>query len=192
MGVLLSNHCVKCLVMMSTATTIMSLVTVWSVTHVTRVSAVYPVVTWHGIGSDSGECNRLIETIRGLAERCPVPTKTLITFGSPHQGVFGVPDCVETLDSYLLCEMVRQLISAGAYTDWIQNLITPAQYWQDPLNITNFREGSHYLAPINNNVDNKTEIYKTRIQNLVNFVMVMFNQDDVVTPIRSSWFEFYT
>ena len=41
-------------------------------------------------------------------------------------------------------------------------------------------------------MDNKTEIYKTRIQNLVNFVMVMFNQDDVVTPIRSSWFEFYT
>ena len=29
--------------------------------------------------------------------------KTLITFGSPHQGVFGVPHCVETTESYLLC-----------------------------------------------------------------------------------------
>ena len=52
---------------------------------------------------------------RGLAERCPVPMKTLITFGSPHQGVFGVPHCVETTDSYLLCELVRQLISLGGY-----------------------------------------------------------------------------
>ena len=52
---------------------------------------------------------------RGLAERCPVPMKTLITFGSPHQGVFGVPHCVDTTNSYLLCEIVRQLISLGGY-----------------------------------------------------------------------------
>ena len=50
---------------------------------------------------------------RGLAERCPVPMKTLITFGSPHQGQFGVPDCRETTHSPLLCELVRQLISQG-------------------------------------------------------------------------------
>ena len=46
---------------------------------------------------------------RGLVQRCPIPVKNLITFGSPHQvdpskktprskylclqGVFGVPDC---------------------------------------------------------------------------------------------------
>ena len=50
---------------------------------------------------------------RGLAERCPVPMKTLITFGSPHQGQFGVPDCREATHSPLLCELVRQLISQG-------------------------------------------------------------------------------
>jgi len=218
--------------------------------------SVYPVVTWHGIGSDSGECNRLITTIReaipdvhilnvaignasdidhansilmkcndqidrvcqmiqedplmadgfnsvgisqggllarGLAERCPVPTKTLITFGAPHQGVFGVPDCESTTGSYLLCEMVRQLIAAGVYTPWIQNLVTPAQYYQDPLNITNYIEGSRYLAPINNHgEENQNADYKTRIENLVNFVMVMFNQDETVIPKESAFFEFYT
>jgi len=218
--------------------------------------SVYPVVTWHGIGSDSGGCNRLISTIResipdvhilnvaigntsdidhansilmkcnnqidrvcqmiqedplmadgfnsvgisqggllarGLAERCPVPTKTLITFGAPHQGVFGVPECEVTTGSYLLCEMVRQLIAAGVYTPWIQDLVTPAQYYQDPLNITNFIEGSHYLAPINNHgEENKNAEYKSRIENLVNFVMVMFNQDQTVIPKESAFFEFYT
>ena len=93
---------------------------------------------------------------RGLAERCPVPMKTLITFGSPHQGQFGVPDCRETTHSPLLCELVRQLISqggarvsrryitlltAGAYIPWIQDLVAVAQYWHDPFNATQYSQG---------------------------------------------------
>lgn len=102
---------------------------------------------------------------RGLAERCPVPMKTLITFGSPHQGVFGVPHCVETTDSYLLCELVRQLISlgeahncfvhhpqpgpcSGAYIPWIQDLVATAQYWHDPINGTAYSQGQDTLIPI--------------------------------------------
>ena len=118
--------------------------------------------------------------------------KTLITFGSPHQGVFGVPGCNETTDSFLLCEMVRQLISAGAYEDWIQDLVAVAQYWHDPLNSTNYRQGSHFLAPINNELELKNGDYKRRIEQLENFVMVMFNQDDVVDPKESAHFEFYS
>ena len=53
--------------------------------------------------------------------------------------------------------------------------------------------GSHYLAPINNHgEENKNAEYKSRIENLVNFVMVMFNQDQTVIPKESAFFEFYT
>ena len=50
----------------------------------------------------------------------------------------------------LLCELVRQLISLGAYEPWIQvwesfenllmtqDLVAPAQYWHDPFNQTHF------------------------------------------------------
>ena len=59
--------------------------------------------------------------MRGLAQRCPnPPMKTLITFGSPHQGVFGVPECEASVGSYELCELVRRLLSQGAYIPWIQ------------------------------------------------------------------------
>ena len=93
--------------------------------------------------------------------------KTLITFGSPHQGVFGVPHCVETTESYLLCELVRQLISlgdtesaahlyiipnpslcSGAYIPWIQDLVATAQYWHDPINGTAYSQGQDTLIPI--------------------------------------------
>ena len=61
--------------------------------------------------------------MRGVAQRCPnPPMKTLATFGSPHQGVFGVPECEESVGSYELCELVRRLLSEGAYIPWIQGL----------------------------------------------------------------------
>ena len=80
---------------------------------------------------------------------------------------------------------------AGAYIPWIQDLVTPAQYWHDAFNGTNYSLGSHFLAPINNEVDEKNPDYKERMENLVNFVMVMFNQDDIVDPPQSAHFEFY-
>ena len=60
---------------------------------------------------------------RGLLQRCPAPpVKNFITFGSPHQGVFGVPECKSTTGSAFLCELVRRLLSEGAYIPWIQGL----------------------------------------------------------------------
>ena len=35
-----------------------------------------------------------------------------------------------------------------------------AQYWHDPLNLTNFVHGSHYLAIVNNEVEDKESLYK--------------------------------
>ena len=60
---------------------------------------------------------------RGLLQRCPSPpVRNFITFGSPHQGVFGVPECKSTTGSPFLCELVRRLLSEGAYIPWIQGL----------------------------------------------------------------------
>ena len=90
------------------------------------------------------------------------------------QGVFGVPECLEATGFYELCEMARQLLSAGAYVPWIQDLIAPAQYWHDPLNISSYIAGSHYLAPINNELEVFNEVYRSKIEELQNFVMPFF------------------
>ena len=59
--------------------------------------------------------------MRGVAQRCPqLPIRNLITLGSPHQGVFGIPECRATLGSFALCEIVRRLLTQGAYHPWIQ------------------------------------------------------------------------
>ena len=35
-----------------------------------------------------------------------------------------------------------------------------SQYWHDPLNLTNYVHGSHYLAIVNNEVEEKEVLYK--------------------------------
>ena len=66
---------------------------------------------YNGLGISQGGL-----LMRGLAQRCPhPPMKTLITFGSPHQGVFGVPECEGSIGSYRLCELVRKILTQRAY-----------------------------------------------------------------------------
>jgi len=219
-----------------------------------QAKATTPIVTWHGVGGVSGDCDQMISTIkatlpdvhvfnvaigqpeiidgingvlmpcvdqidwvceklkadplmadgynaigisqgglliRGLVQRCPIPVKNLITFGAPHQGVFGVPDCAQVTGSFELCELVNELLSAGAYEPWVQDAVAPAQYWHDPLNLTNYVHGSHYLAIVNNEVEEKESVYKERMVQLDNFVMMRWEAEATVVPAESSHFGFF-
>ncbi|XP_062506764.1 palmitoyl-protein thioesterase 1-like isoform X2 [Corticium candelabrum] len=120
---------------------------------------------------------------RAVAQRCPTPPMfNLVSVGGQHQGVFGFPRCP---GSEALCEMVRKLLNYGVYESLVQ-----AEYWQDPLNETEYRKYSVFLADINQeNVKNAT--YKENLMKLKNFVMVKFLQDTMVQPKESEWFGFY-
>ena len=134
-----------------------------------------------------------------------------MTFGSPHQGVFGVPSCQSFIGDPVLgpalCELVRRLLNEGAYIPWIQrqhqkphkydcyiihsDLIAPAQYWHDPFNHTHFLNGSIYLADINNERAEKREEYRENLLLLENFVMVRWRDETTIIPAASSQFGFY-
>ncbi|XP_053628448.2 palmitoyl-protein thioesterase 1 isoform X1 [Cherax quadricarinatus] len=65
---------------------------------------------YHAMGFSQGG-----QFLRAVAERCPEPAvRNLITFGSQHQGVFGLPYCSS---DDLLCEEVRRLLNMGAYIE---------------------------------------------------------------------------
>jgi palmitoyl-protein thioesterase len=124
---------------------------------------------YYGIGLSQGGL-----LIRGLAQRCPeVPIKGLVTYGAPSNGIFGIPDCLETVDSYDLCELARQLLAAAAYDPELQHLVAPAQYWRDPLNHTEFINRSMFLSDLDNLKPEKNQEYKRIITSLENFVMIL-------------------
>ncbi|XP_059810453.1 palmitoyl-protein thioesterase 1-like [Hypanus sabinus] len=127
--------------------------------------------------------------IRAVAQRCPSPAMiNLITFGSQHQGVYGVPHCPG--ESSEFCDWIRKLLNHGAYRSPIQKHLVQAEYWHDPLNEELYRNKSIFLADINQE-RGINERYKENLMKLKKFVMIKFLKDSVVDPIDSEWFGFY-
>ena len=72
------------------------------------------------------------------------------------------------------------------------DLVAPAQYWHDPYDQSSFLAGSHYLADINNEMEEKNSAYKDALSSLENFVLVKWISDTSIIPCESSHFGFYT
>lgn len=109
----------------------------------------------------------------------------LITLGSPHQGVFGLPNC----DSDR-CKFFRSLLNHGAYLGWVQKLLVQATYWHDPLHEDKYRKYSTFLSDLNNEIDINEE-YVQRLKALKKLVLVKFANDTIVAPRESEWFGYY-
>lgn len=77
------------------------------------------------------------------------------------------------------------------FSSWVQSSLVQATYWHDPIHEDDYIKGSTFLADINNE-RNLNQTYINRLMSLENFVMVKFENDTMVQPIASEWFEFYT
>eukprot|EP01099_Mayorella_cantabrigiensis_P004630 TRINITY_DN351_c0_g1_i2.p1 TRINITY_DN351_c0_g1~~TRINITY_DN351_c0_g1_i2.p1 ORF type:complete len:307 (-),score=82.82 TRINITY_DN351_c0_g1_i2:36-836(-) len=117
------------------------------------------------------------------------PVQNLISVGGQHQGVFGFPACDP--ETFEFCETLRELLDL-AYVPGIQNVSVQAQYWQDPTKQELYTNASIFLADINNQKEEKNQVYKQNLQSLKTFVLVLFENDTVVIPRESEWFGYYT
>lgn len=54
--------------------------------------------------------------------------RNLVSLGGQHQGVFGFPGCPG--ESIELCNEMRELLSLGAYNDFVQDILVQAQVRQ--------------------------------------------------------------
>ncbi|XP_018097272.1 palmitoyl-protein thioesterase 1 isoform X2 [Xenopus laevis] len=127
--------------------------------------------------------------LRAVAQRCPSPPmRNLISIGGQHQGVYGFPQCRGEISH--ICDLIRKFLNLGAYTRNIQDHLVQAEYWHDPMNEEEYRNGSIFLADINQE-RHVNEIYKKNLQLLEKFVMVKFFNDTMVDPPDTEWFGFY-
>ena len=139
---------------------------------------------FNGLGFSQGG-----QFLRGIVQRCPIPPmKQLLTFGSQHQGIFGLPNCPG--EDKRLCNLARKLLNIGAYNDYVQNHLVQAQYWHDPKNEAIYRRKSLFIGEINN----EQLINQSYIDNFIKldkFVMVQFMDDNVVDPQISESFGYF-
>lgn len=126
---------------------------------------------------------------RAIAQRCPTPPiNYLLTFGSQHQGVYGIPKCPG--EGAIVCNFGRKLFNYGVYSDFVQSHLVQAQYWHDPIDEDTYVNKSTFIAEINNEKIIKKE-YKDNLLKLNKFVMVQFMDDNVVDPQESSSFGYF-
>ncbi|KAK6507604.1 Palmitoyl-protein thioesterase 1 [Arthrobotrys musiformis] len=127
--------------------------------------------------------------MRGYIEACSFPqVHTLVTFGSPHNGISEFVKC-KTTD--WLCRTAFGWLNANKWSGWVQSNVVPAQYYRHPSTeeMEKYLDSSGFLADINNERDEKNERYKERLGGLEGgLVMYKFDEDQVIIPKESVWF----
>ncbi|KAG8753540.1 hypothetical protein FRC12_011503 [Ceratobasidium sp. 428] len=121
------------------------------------------------------------------------PVRSLLTFGSQHMGVSGLPGC-KTGDFW--CWLARNAALRGVYTAYAQTHIIQAQYFRDPRTVhdlESYLAANTFLADINAEVSDIGDVsmYKKNLASLDALVLVLFSEDKTVVPKESGWFGSY-
>ncbi|KAK4144490.1 Alpha/Beta hydrolase protein [Dichotomopilus funicola] len=125
--------------------------------------------------------------LRAYVERCNnPPVRSLITFGSQHNGITSFRECAPT---DWICRFAMAVLRGDAWSDRVQSSLVPAQYYRNPEEYEQYLEHSNFLADINNERPDKNPEYKKNLAQLDNFVMYMFEDDTTVIPKETAWFE---
>lgn len=130
--------------------------------------------------------------LRGYVERCNnPPVRNLVTFGSQHNGIAEFQGCGMT---DWLCKGAMALLKSNTWSDFVQSRLVPAQYYRSVNASTGepteeYLEHSNFLADINNEREGKNETYKKNLASLKTFAMYLFEDDTVVIPKVTGWFD---
>jgi len=128
--------------------------------------------------------------LRAYVERYNSPSvHNLVSVGGQHQGVYGLPKCLG--NNSFFCDKVRELLNIGAYEKEVQDNLAQAEYWHDPLKVSEYLAKCVFLPDINNELQTKNATYKQNFISLNQLALVLFTEDSVVQPRESEWFGFY-
>ncbi|XP_074272801.1 uncharacterized protein LOC141596511 [Silene latifolia] len=128
---------------------------------------------------------------RGMIEFCDEapPVKNFISIGGPQAGIAGPPNC----SSHPICAYLKYLINLlPVYSNFIQASVAPSNYMKIPKEIDAYLKGCKFLPYANNEIPSaRNPIYKERFASLHNLVLVMFEEDTMIIPRKSSWFGYH-
>eukprot|EP00736_Rhodelphis_marinus_P012037 Rmarinus@m.25903 len=132
-----------------------------------------------------------VHVIRGYIERYnDPPVRSFISMHGPIAGVAALPYCDLDKD---VCRKINELLSLGAYNNFVQERLAQANYYKDPAEIAKYLEFGLYLADVQNERSNDFDsLYAERFSSLQSMVAVKADADKMVVPIESQWFGAYS
>ena len=88
------------------------------------------------------------------------------------------------------CGYLQQLLKSKIYTKWAQETMVQAQYFRDPKRIDEYLKSNRFLSQMNAEDSSPSSINDLKsLGNLRQFVMFMFENDEVLIPKESSFFK---
>ncbi len=154
----------------------------------------------------SGGFNAIGHSQGGLLLRCYVERymhlpgyprmHNLISWLGVQNGVFGVPDLNEYCPvkdgvCKLLDELFDTFLTDPKFSYTVQDHVTCAAFWKDPLHFADYLALSDFLADVNNERPTKNAQYRSNLMMLDNFVCIYGLLDMVVIPRTSPIFSFF-
>ncbi|KAL8064598.1 hypothetical protein ABFX02_01G100700 [Erythranthe guttata] len=130
---------------------------------------------------------------RGIIEFCEEapPVNNFISIGGPQAGIASVPHS-SVASIAAVRAIANNILKAGIYSEYAQNQFAPSGYAKIPENIKGYLKSCKFLPKLNNERPNdRNPAYKKRFSSLKNLVLIMSENDTVITPKESSWFGFY-
>eukprot|EP01034_Spumella_vulgaris_P023340 gene23340-29552_t len=130
--------------------------------------------------------------IRGYIEKYNnPPVFNFISVHGPLAGVGSFPGCAIEKN---ICKAFAELLGALAYYPQVQQHLTQANYFRDPMKIDAYRAGDIFLTEINNEVNTTSStslVYKKNWESLHSVCLVKALGDTVVVPNDSEWLGFF-
>lgn len=127
--------------------------------------------------------------IRGYIEKYNnPPVFNWVSVHGPLAGVASFPHCNLTTS---FCKAFADLLGDLAYIPAIQSILAQANYFRDPLRISAYLAGDHFLADINNEKPTKNQTYNTNFAKVNHTALVKALADTMIWPNESEWFGFY-
>lgn len=115
---------------------------------------------------------------------------TYISWGSPQQGVFGMPSTLD--DRFKWLDYMEGYAHHILYSWGFQRYVGFAGYWHDSLHYEKYLAKACFLPYLNNEVDHDdAALFKKNVCSLKNMVLVMSSNENIVEPRESCHFGFY-
>ena len=123
---------------------------------------------------------------RYIIEKCDMKgyVKKFVSFGGPLMGTSKAPKCIKGV----VCHFVNNFVSFFIYFNYVQNGVGPAGYYRDNFHLERYLDKSNFLAELNNE-KNFNQSYYDRMSNLTSLVLIKFNNDTMIYPPETSWFQ---
>lgn len=116
---------------------------------------------------------------------------TYISYGTPHQGVFGLPGTLD--DHFKWLNDLEERAHIILYSHSFQQYIPFASYWHDTLHYDEYLQKSSLLPYLNNEINHEyAELFKYNLSSLHRMILIMSTYEETIEPACSCHFCFYT